>query len=338
MLKQIFFLILIPVLVNAQTNSTTTNRISDSIKVVMLENAALIYPRIRQFSITHQEQATGNISSKLFGNDLFTGKYRVAKTTISMNIPILERQNRSLSTSLGVIHNYFYLNEIENKNSLHEVVNINKYIPMASVGVNYMQRDTIWNTPITFSAIVGGIVNPSFTRSQFTFTGLISVPLLKSPNSRLNGGLVIVADPSSPVPAFLFINYFHKFRAIDLDLMADIPYRVAVRKQTSKKSSISFSNELAGGNSFFEYQNSSPIFPQKMILSTFEIKSGFLYEYRVTQKAVLSFGIGINFTANSKTRESYSSPDDYFVKNKNAPVPYFQFGFSLLPFWGGLNL
>ena len=337
--KPLIAALLLPVIADAQQQiDIEKKKMMDSVRAERVDAAALLYPRIRQFSITHQEQAVGSINSKLYGNDFFEGKFRVSRTTINMNIPILERKKSNLSANLGVIHQFFYISDITSYDAQHPVSNMNTYIPMLSLGINYMQRDTLFGKPVMFNAAFGSILNPSLSRSQFTFTGLISFPIYHSENSNLNGGVVIVADPSSPVPAFIFLNYFHKFKAIDVDLMVDIPYKIALRKQTTKKTSLSFSNELAGSNSFFEFNNTSPVIPEKMTFSTLEIKSGLLFEYRLTKKAVLSLSTGINYTANSKILESNAKPNDYFIKNKNKPVPYFQVGFSLLPFWKGLAL
>lgn len=55
--------------------STDQATLSDSLKgIAMAEHAALMYPKLRQFTITHEENAFGQITSAMHGNRIFEGK------------------------------------------------------------------------------------------------------------------------------------------------------------------------------------------------------------------------------------------------------------------------
>jgi len=337
----IFFMVMISVYVQAQNNSSSADQqiVSDSIKNAAIEQAALMYPRIRQFSITHEENGSGRITSKLNGSDMFEGNFRSSRTKINFNMPVLKHENSSLVASLGVIHQFYELTDVKSADPQNPVYNDNRYIPMFSTGLTYIRTQNLFGKPFTFIASGLGIFNPAMDRSQFTFTGMATVPLIQRQNTRLTAGAVILLDPASPVPAFLIVNYFHKFKEWNMDLMLDLPYRMAVRKELTPKTSISFSNELGGSNSFFDFNNTIPSLSEhKLTLSSLEIKSGLMAEYRLTNKAVISLSTGVNYMVNSKIREANSKPKDHFLENKHKPVPYVQVGFSLLPFWKGLNL
>ena len=314
-------------------------RHSDSLKSIAKEHAALLYPRIRQFSITHEENGFGHIHSKSDGDELFEGNFRSASTKINMNIPVWERRNSSFIASLGAIHQFYELRDVRNF-GLEGRVNDNKiYMPMFSTGLSYMRSQPVFGKPVTLVASARGIFNPSLSRSQFTFTGLATYPFIQKKNTRLSAGLVLVLDPASPVPAFLMVSYFRKFQKSDIDLMLDLPYRLALRKQMNSKISMTFFNEMFGSNSFFDFSNPLPqAATEKLTLSSMEIKSGLMAEYRISKNAVISLSGGMNYMVNTRIGKSNSRPDDYFLKNKHQPVPYAQVGFSLLPFWKGLNL
>lgn len=340
-LSLVIILFTLSVCVQAQdtTLSADNQRYADSIKALAAEQAALLFPRIRQFTITHEENGFGKIHSKSNGKELFEGNFRSSRTTINMNMPVWKRRNNTLIASLGVIHQFYELSDIKNFNSENPVEDNKMYMPMFSTGLSYIRTDSIFGKPVTFIASAGGIFNPSLSRSQFTFTGIATYPLIQKKNTRLSLGAAILLDPASPVPAFLMVNYFHKFEKPDIDLIADLPYRLALRKQMSPKTSLTFFNELGGSNSFFDFKNPIPAVPAKnLTLSSMEIKSGFMAEYRLSKKAVTSLSGGMNYMVNTKIRESNSRPKDYFLQNKHQPVPYIQLGFSLLPFWKGLNL
>lgn len=312
-------------------------RMIDSIKDMRIDEAALMYPRIRQFSITHQENMAGTIYSKKEGQDFFKAKFKSSRTTINFNLPVIYNEKNSFVASLGVVHQFYSLRDVDNYSPGQTVSDMNTYIPMVSAGLTYSRRDSLFHRPVTFTASLNGLFNPSMSRRQFTFTGLITVPILHTENSNLIGGVVVSIDPSSPAPAFLFVSYFHKFRAADLDLMIDLPYRVALRKPILKRASITAFGELAGTNSFFTFDNTNGVLPQDLTYSTLEIKSGLLFEYRLTRKAVFGLSGGFNSTVTSKIMEKGESPSNYFIKNSNSTVPYLQVGLSLLPFWKPFN-
>jgi hypothetical protein len=308
-------------------------RMIDSITDVRIDEAALMYPRIRQFSITHQQNMMGNIKSRLHGNEFFKGQFSSARTTINMNVPIINRGKNTFITSLGVVHQFFGISEVTNYDARYRVAAMNNYMPMINLGLTYSRRDSLFGHPVTYTASISGLFNPSFSRRQFSFTGLVSVPLIRNENTNLIGGVVVLIDPASPAPAFLFLSYFHKFKSLGLELMVDLPYRAALRKPISKSMSLSVFGELAGSNSFFEFEGAYSGLPQRLTYSSLEIKSGLLFEYRATRKAVLSMSAGVNATVTSKIFEQGEKPGNYFIKNNNNAVPYVQAGLSLLPFW-----
>ena len=314
-------------------------RLADSIRKAAAEQAALLYPRIRQFSITHEENGVGKIRSKVNGNNVFEGNFRSSRTRINMNMPVLQRRNNTLVASLGVIHQFYELSDITNFDSNNPVYDHSTYMPMLSTAITYIRTDSLFGKPVTITASAGSIFNPSMSRSQFTFTGIVTVPFIRTENTRLSGGAAILLDPASPVPFFLMINYYHKFRKWDMDLTVDLPSRIALRKELTPKASLTFFNELAGNNSFFEFDKAVSLLPtDKLTLSSLEIKSGLMAEYRLTKKVIISMSGGVNNMVNSRIRENNSKPKDYFIDNKHKPVPFVQVGLSILPFWKGLDL
>lgn len=303
----------------------------DSISEERLNEAALVYPRLRQLTISHQQGFKGGISSKDQTGPLYDGRFQSARTTIQMNVPLVESKMGALIANIGAIHQFSSLSEVTNRNPAKVVGESNQYIPMVSLGLSLARKDTLFNRPFTYSATVSGIFDPAFTKSRITVSGVLMTPLIKTATTTLMGGVVVSIDPSSPIPAFLLLSYSRRFQASKMNLMIDLPHRLALRKGMSPRTSLTLQSELAGNNSFFEYNSSS--LPQKLTFSTLEIKSGLLYEYRFTKKMVFSLSAGALTTATSKIYAESLKPDDYLIKNKNATVPYAQFGISFLPFW-----
>lgn len=317
----------------AQQDADRTKKMQmDSVKEARTDQAALMYARLRQFSITHQENMTGNISAKLYGRDFFKGRFRSSRTTINLNVPIVERSKDLLVGSIGVVHQFFYLSELEPYDPQYPVSRTDTYIPMVSLGMSYTHRDSIFGKPFSITASVNGLFDPPMERRQITFTGVVAFPIIHKENTNLVAGMVFSVDPSSPAPVIPFVSYYHRFKSMNTELMIDLPYRFAVRKPMKRASLTAFS-EMSGSNSFFEFQDANPTLPAKMTYSLLELKSGMLFEYRVTRKLVFSLSGGITSTLKSRILEQGAGPNDYFIKNTNQTVPYAQVGLSLLPFW-----
>lgn len=333
----IILLVIVSFSLKAQDTPSEKQNVTDSLIEAATENAALMFPRIRQFSITHEENGVGKITSKLHGKELFEGNFRSSRTKINFNMPILQRGKHTLVASLGVIHQFYELTDVKSVDTQNPVVNDNMYMPMLSSGLTYIGRHQLFGKKVTFTATGAGVFNPPLSRTQFTFTGTATVPLIQREHTRLSGGAVVLIDPASPVPFFLMLNYWHKFEDWDMDLTIDLPYRAALRKEMTAKTSLSFFTELGGSNSFFDFTIPA-LADHKLTMSSLELKSGLMAEYRLSKKAVISLSAGANYMVNSKIREGNSKPDDYFLANKHTPVPFVQIGFSLLPFWKGLGL
>lgn len=303
----------------------------DSIKEERLDQAALLYPRLRQLNIVHQHGLKGNISAQDQTGPLYDGKFQSARTTIQFNLPLVESKLGSVIANVGAIHQFSSLSEVSSHNPSKSVDDLTQYTPMVSLGLTLARRDSIFNRPFTYSATVSGIFNPSFTRSRITVQGIIMTPLIQNANTTLMGGMVVSIDPSSPIPAFLLLSYSRRFPESKMNFMIDLPARIALRKATSARSSLTVQSELGGSNSFFEYE--SLALPKKLTFSTLEIKTGLLYEYRFAKKMVFSLSAGALSTATSKVFGESVKSDDYIVKNKFGTVPFAQFGISFLPFW-----
>ncbi|RZJ79991.1 MAG: hypothetical protein EOO20_26375 [Chryseobacterium sp.] len=316
----------------AQQNYSKLNKQQiDSIKNDAIDQAALLYPRIRQFSITHMQGFEGKINSKFQGKPLFDGRAQLGRTNINMSLPILDTKNNSFLGSLGVVHQFTKISNVINYDPQRNVTETENYIPMLALGAAFVHRDTIFNHAVTFTGSVSGLFNPSFSSKQITFTGLITVPIIQRQYTRLTAGIVVNIDPSSPIPAFLMVSYFHKFKSSDIDLMIDAPYRIALRKSIKSRTSLTLQTEVGGNNSFFDFKSAS--LPSNLTYSTLELKSGLLFEYRVSKKMIFSLSGGALTTATSKIFEQGEKSSNAFVKNQQGTVPYAQVGISLLPFW-----
>lgn len=301
-----------------------------------IENAAILNPRLRQFFIAHEEQGTSDMTSHLKdGTEASSGKLRIERTRVNMNMPILQRGNNTLISSYGFVNQIFHVGTNLPDGSLTTTT---KSMQMFTAGLTYATQQKLFGKDLTIIGMANGLFTGSFDKAQLTAMALASLTLKRTATTQMSVGAAFLYDPSSLSPFLPTFSYYHKFTDAKLDFMLDLPYRLAVRRQFSSKFSLAFSNDMIGYNSFFDQESLTPGYNQKLVFSYLEIKSGLLAEYRLSKKAFLSLSSGINMPLKSRILEKYSKPNDYLIKNNLHPVPYIQVAFSMLPFWKGLNL
>ena len=89
----------------------------------------------------------------------------------------------------------------------------------------------------------GGIFNPDFASKQLRFLGVLTVPVIRRENTNMTVGVVLNTDPSSLTSFIPLISYLHKFKELDVYLLADLTI--------GKRNSLSIFIEMAGNYSFF---------------------------------------------------------------------------------------
>jgi hypothetical protein len=312
-------------------------KMMDSIRSVRIEEAALMYPRLRQLTVTHHNNAEGNIDSRLLGNEFFSGRIRSSRTSLNLNVPVLTQRKNIVVASVGFVHQFIDLSKITNYDSRYVVSQETRNIPMFSLAASYNRRDTLFHIPVSFTASFGGLFSSDFTSKQLRFLGLVTIPVIRRENTNMTIGAALTIDPSALLPVVPIISYSHKWKSIKTDLFVDFPYRVALRKVVTKKNFVTAFSEMTGNNSFFSFNDPSPVLPDRMNFSTVELKSGLMFEHRLTKKAILSLSGGLNTTLRSKLIKVGGKQSDYVIKNKTPATPYIQIGFSLLPFWDPLK-
>lgn len=320
-----------------ETTDTTTLR-RDSMKNAAIEQMALLNPRLRQLTVSYQDQRYGDIRGKnKSGEDIYSGKLRTAVANINMNIPVWQTTRNTLVLSVGVQHQFLDLKDRVDYTPQTEHNDIDNYSAVSSLRLSYSSNDKLFGKTVYSTVSVGGLFTPAMDASQITVVGLATMPLVTSADTKFSIGAAVMWNPSSPAPFFPFFTYYHKFRSINTDLIVDLPSRIAIRKEITPTFSVAATSEMVGTNSLFKLNSAIPGIPEHLAYSTLDIKSGLLFEYRFTKKLIFSLGGGIDNNLRSRVLENNKKVDDYIINNKYKPTPYFQVGLSLLPFWKGLN-
>jgi len=305
-------------------------KMTDSMKMEGLSAYAIRYPMLRQGFIATDLISGGNTDAELNGNDLYKGKMNITRIRSNFKLPLAQWGKNALTGTVGYMQQRFQTKEITSFSP--QLSNENRSVTKstASFTVSFSRSDSLFNKQIFWSGGLSGITDEFSSIKRVNYIGTFSMPLKRTQTSSLTVGFVVILDPSSVSPFVPIISYWHKYTKPDLELFVDIPSRVAVRKQLTKKSWATLGSELGGTLSFFD-ADQAPV-PRNSIYTNVEIRSGATFEYMLTKKVILGVNGGLFTTTSGRMFDRNDQPNDYFFKTTTGTVPYISFSVSLLPF------
>lgn len=335
MIKKAFSFSIIFVLSALATLAQTTRdqiraRMIDSIKMAAISEYATRYPLLRQGVITTDFIGNRDIKGELLGNDLFEGKTNITRIRSNFNVPVASWGKNLITGTISYQQIHFDTKEIK---SFHaEFPATDQSATKSTVGftASFSRSDSLFNHQINYSGSVSGFTDELTSIKRFNYLGSVTVPVSRTRNHSWTVGMILIIDPSAVTPVLPVISYWHKFSKSDWDLYVDLPSRIVVRKQLTKRSWVFLGSEL-GGNLYFFDINKAPL-PQHSIYSTIDLKTGATLEYMVTKKLVIGASGGIYTAARSRLTEKNGRIDDYFYRTSNGSAPYLSLSISFLPF------
>lgn len=302
----------------------------DSMKLAALSDYATRYPILRQGFLSTDIIGAGYVKAELNGKDLYEGQMNLSRVRSNFNIPVAHWGNNSIVSSINYQQTHFETREIRSFSAQFPAADRSITKTAVAFTTTYGRSDSLFNHQINYGGSISGITDELSSVKRVNYSGNISVPLKRDQYSSLTVGMVVIIDPSSVFPVIPFVSYWHKYQNSSLELFVDMPSRIMLRKQMSKKSWAFFGSELGGSLYFFNLNQ--PAVPQNAAYSSIEIRSGGTFEYLVTPKLILGINGGIYTTASSRVFDRNAQPGDYFFKTTNGSVPYISFSISFLPF------
>ncbi|WP_254560617.1 hypothetical protein [Dyadobacter diqingensis] len=308
----------------------------DSLKFTYYRMAALKYPSIRQASISTDFVSNANVNTKLLGDDLFDGKAQIVRVKAHLTVPVVSWGKNSISSTFGITNQHLNLSSVNSYTPRLGVKNMKTNLTTLNFVASFTRTDSLFHKPLTLSVAASGLANAELDRTRLVFTGFASINLFRNPVSSLSVGLALISDRSSVTPVTPIISYSRKFSNMGMELLADMPSRIVLRKELSAKSFVSLGSELTGNFFFFNLNESN--LPANAIGTTLIIKSGVTLEHLISKSVVVGVSAGIFTTPSTKLMGDTARPADYFIKTKTTNEPYLNLTVSFLPFWKGLKL
>lgn len=305
----------------------------DSIREKYIDRLAWKNPVIRQAGVSTEVFAPGDMKSDLYGNSFFKSRFQTVRTNAYFSVPIVHIKKNIFSAGFAVSHQTMQLYDVTSYDPSLQVPKMQVQNTLLSTSLTYTRVDSLFHRPVVYSVSASGLIDAKSAMYRLGFTAVISVTVVQTKRSTLSLGLMVIIDPSVPVPVIPFISYYHQFKSPGLEFFLD-PSRIALRKELNSRNSISLSNNIGGNLSLFKREITN--LPIQQAYSTLEIKSGLVYEHLLANKMVLSLSAGVNNTFTSKVLEANKYTGDPFIKNTQSMVPYVKAGVSFLPFWKGI--
>ena len=315
----------------AQTVSeNVTKQKIDSLKLAALSEYATRYPLLRQGAFATDIIGKGNVKAELNGKELYEGKGRATRIRSYFNIPVVQWGRNAISGTISYQQTNFKTDEIKSYDP--QFSSMDRSLTKSTVGItaSFTRTDSVFHQEVRYSAGISGLTDEASSIKRVNYIGNVSAPVLKSQYSSLSLGVVVFIDPSALSPVIPTISYWHKFKTSGLDLYADLPQRIVLRKQLSKKSWVFAGSELGGNFFFFDFNQ--PSLPRNSIYSTVDIRTGGTFEYLLTKKLVIGVSAGLYTIAQSRLYADDVKSNDYFFKTQNGSVPYVSLSLSFLPF------
>ncbi|HEY0176885.1 MAG TPA: hypothetical protein VGC08_10935 [Pedobacter sp.] len=306
-----------------------SKEMADSIKMVYLSAAAIGYPILRQGFVSTDILGNGNIDAKLHGNEFFKAKASNTRVRSLFNIPLKEWGNNNITATLTYDQEHYNLTSVTSFNPQIPVSNTNFNKSTVGFTATYVHTDSLFNHQVIYSASISGLTDQLSSIERIYYTGTVTFPLKRTATTAYMVGAAVTIDRSSQFPFLPFFSYWHKFKTQDLELFADLPSRVSLRKQLSSKSWLSLNTDLTGTFLFFDLNH--PL-PQEANYSKIELKTGPSFEYLLTKKLILGVNGGMISTLSSRMFQRSEGSGDYFINSNNSTVPYVNFTISFLPF------
>ena len=295
-----------------------------------LQQKAILYPSLRQASVTASLFGESAFDSKLTGKDFASGKSRNARISSFFSVPIGIWDGNVIGAT--VYHNAQFFDVTEATNHLAGPQLSKGDFRKSTLGLslNFSRTDALFHTPVIYSAVFTGISDNLKTVRRFNFNGSIAFPLKRTTDAYFSIGALVQIDPSAPFPVLPIVNYFSNLNSRGLQLTVDFPQGAKVKQALSRNVWITVGSTASTYASFYSFSDLA--LPERFSYNTVELKSGPGFEYLIGKNLMLGISGGLNSIVSARTIAKGSSYNDAFITTTGKSAAYGEFRISLLHF------
>lgn len=288
------------------------------------------FPTTRLFDVQYQQYLPTDFDSELFDIPYEKGEIKNHnRLSVSANIPVIMKPKWNITASARYRYESFettgIASRLDNTIPLYDRKDDFHYL---SGALSFTYFSKLFNKPFIYNAsvIVDGTEKDAERIKGFFGATII---LKKTERTTIGVGLIVLVDPTSPVPAAPTFIWEHQFKDSPWKLDFILPQRLMFKRDLFKDGRLSLGTEL-NTNGFYTYIN-QPGFAKVYDYRVLEINSGLTYEHSFSSSIIASFRTGLANVFNSRISERGKSTNDYIFSSNQDGTAYFSLGFSFNP-------
>lgn len=299
-------------------------------KVKMQAAIADKFPFTRVFDLKYVQYLPQDFDSELFGDDFISGRIKNrSKLNVFANIPVVMKKKWNITATANYKYEHAELEQVKGFGSMgQEVFNMQYEYHYISAALSFTGFTTVFKKPFIYNASFIADGNEHDPQRIKGFVGG-SVVLKANAKTKMTMGLIVLIDPTSPVPASPVFTLDHKFNSgWMLDII--IPQRVFIKHDVFTDGRVSLGSELISDG--FYLRSSQPGFAGMYDYRQLEVRSGITYEHWFSNSLIATFKTGFANVFSSRISERGESTNDYIFSTSQNGTGYFTLGFSFNPF------
>lgn len=323
MKKILFLLLLSPVFIYAQKSN-------NSIKKKVGKEITNRFPSTRFLDIQYEQFTPTDYTSKLHNENLEEGTIKSQKRfKLALNIPILKKEKYTISGSLRYKYDSFEFSNVENKldpeNSLFH--NGHEKFHYFSNSLNFTYFSQLFGKRFIYNA---SATTEGSDKGYETINAVLigSLILKHTGETTIAVGLLAQTKKTSIFPLLPVFSYDYKFKDSPWTLDIVLPKSIYFRKTMFGRDRLSLGLDF-DGELVYAYPN-QPRFHDDYSYKRNEIKTGFIYEYKISNKIITTFQGGVSTIFSGQLREINKT--DELITTTQDINGYFDIGISFNPF------
>ncbi|XRE42737.1 hypothetical protein ACIVBQ_000941 [Tenacibaculum discolor] len=285
------------------------------------------FPQLRKFNISYSYRAPNRYDANFKGQPKETGKVARNEFLAYGTFKLFDKKKYTLSLTQSYAHLDLDPDQFSNLTFFDEdIYKFDNY----STSLNFTYKSRLFGKPFIGNATITGSTR-NFSHID-KLSGYISGMLIfqRNQNTRYTLGLIARADPSSKIPVFPLVTYWHRFKNPLYELSVIIPKELKLRRSET------FGGWLGIGSDFNAQSYFIPNIPNRD--GTYEnrfndIQFGLSYDHIFMKHFMFSVNTGYNKVIQNNIIEVYKPNNEKLADISYKGNWYARVGVSYLFEW-----
>lgn len=301
-MKKITFstvLLLLTISLHAQEKDSIQSKMNTLKKIVNNQ-----FPSTRFLDVQYEQLSSSDYETKLNDHVYETGTIESEKRVrIATNFPIIKKDKWAISSSLRYSYRSIDFADVKVPSGGNPILGReqNQVFHYFYGSLNYTRYDKLFGkTYVSNISVFGDASDENFGMLNATYIG--SLVLKKNEQTTMTIGLVLQTNPNSVFPILPAFSYKHQFENSPWQVDIVLPKQIYFRRPLLAKGRLSLGTVFEGEPFYFN-TNLLGTGETTYNFNRNEIKTGLVYEYKLSNEFIASFRTGYNYYLNGTIRE-----------------------------------